>query len=576
MAPIHNRVRQIPALACALVIACGLTLAHANEAHAAGDKRLLVIDTQRHSDVPRLVPKRITDYLVTIMGVEDGVKVFNRATLETASPPPKAKLDKKIQKVVSDGTLDRADKALDAGKTLVSKRKYMKAVKSFTKATTLYKKRFDQLENFDKYVDALLSKSLAYFKAGYDDNGEDELGKVLTLRPTLVLDKRKDPSEALNALKRLNALYSTVATGPVVVESSAPGAQVYLDGNLVGAAPQTITGLFRGAHVVRVVAPGHHPWAKEFAATKSGSNLTATLNSKGPKVAPQTKVVVNMESVDGMIAASKTGNFAGRFRRAASGLCKTHNLDGILMTYVRKTPVEYELAPFLFGCDEAKLAELDWLKMDADLSAMQIGVVDLSTNVIKALKRFPNDRAVAGRSPIYKSVGKAGPAAVIGKVDPLPKDVNGGGTGTTGTTGGTGTVGGGTGTTGGTGTVGGGTGTTGGTGTVGGGTGTTGGTGTVGGGTGTTGGTGTVGGGTGGDTVMRPGGGGGYVPPDNGGGYVGPGGVGGVKTDDSSWYEEWWVWTLIGGAVVGGTAAAILLNDSAGDDPNGFRTTVSF
>ena len=67
----------------------------------------------------------------------------------------------------------------------------------------------------------------------------------------------------------------------LVVDASPPDAQVYLDGQLLGAAGELIArglSVSFGPHVVHVVAPGFRPWAERFVADGSfPTRIRATL-----------------------------------------------------------------------------------------------------------------------------------------------------------------------------------------------------------------------------------------------------------------------------------------------------------
>lgn len=55
----------------------------------------------------------------------------------------------------------------------------------------------------------------------------------------------------------------------LVVDASPPDAQVYLDGQRLGAAGELVAlalPIPHGAHTVHVLAPGHRPWARQFVA----------------------------------------------------------------------------------------------------------------------------------------------------------------------------------------------------------------------------------------------------------------------------------------------------------------------
>ncbi|MBL8787858.1 MAG: PEGA domain-containing protein, partial [Deltaproteobacteria bacterium] len=223
-------------------------------------KRVLVLKTQRAADVPAIVATKVGGYFDTILAMDsklDIVTVAALAPMEVLAPT--AKPGGKVDKVVAQGTVERADLATEDAKKLVAKKKWSDAVKAWTKALTLYEKGLADLDA-DKYVAALAGRAYAYFASGYDDNGEEELGKVFAMKPDFTIDATA-PKNAQVVGERVKARV-TPAGVQLRVTANAPRAVVFVDGKNRGAAPATVGDLARGDHIVRVVAEGHEPFGQ--------------------------------------------------------------------------------------------------------------------------------------------------------------------------------------------------------------------------------------------------------------------------------------------------------------------------
>jgi hypothetical protein len=74
----------------------------------------------------------------------------------------------------------------------------------------------------------------------------------------------------------------TAFVGTLAVESTPPGAKVFLDGKLVGTTPCTVPDVAVGSHVVRVDMIGFRRWAQSVE-VKSGERrrVTAALEREG-------------------------------------------------------------------------------------------------------------------------------------------------------------------------------------------------------------------------------------------------------------------------------------------------------
>jgi len=377
--------------------------------------RVLLVPLQRSPSVSSVIPGRVFEYLKTILEMNRRLVVL---TPDTLKAPDK---DEVAQPVRENPSLKKADKALWDAKALMDKKKYEKAAKLFKKAVKFYEKGIADLVDFDQYVDANLGVALAYFKAGYDDNGEDWLANVLVLRPNTVLDKRKVPKTAIAALNRLQILYAKAELGKVHVESTPPGATVYLDGVPQGKAPVTLTGMHRGRHFVRVVADGFLPWAKKFSAAARDQKFVARLKADPTKRVAQPSIPMTPK---GLAVAAASGTFDSSFRKLAAELSKTYELDSIILSYIRKGKDHYDLAVFVYDPELKQLAELEWIELDPDLATMQATLLVVEERVLQSLAVFPRSRLVKGKSKIYEEVRVAAtPASPTGKAAPAAKPV---------------------------------------------------------------------------------------------------------------------------------------------------------
>ncbi|TNF27743.1 MAG: PEGA domain-containing protein, partial [Deltaproteobacteria bacterium] len=397
MQTFHGRLGRLVRAAIIMGIATAWTIpgGTALSAESGGNRRVLLIKTQRFEEVGAIVASRVDKALGTALALESKIELVLPDGLEDAAPAAP------VAAPVTDETLLKAGKVVDQAKEEFSKGKFMAAAKTFGRAMGLYEKKIALLENFDLYVDAQLGKSLAYFAAGYDDNGEDELGKVLTLRPTLVLDKRRTPKAATEALARLQLLYARAQSAPVMVEAKGGvAASVYVDGVLVGAAPANLDKLLRGRHWVRVVADGYEPWADDVMASAKPQTLTAKLKAirqtgKGP-------VVVAAATPDELAEAARTGGFGKAFDKSAAGLCGKYGLTGVMMTYVTKAQDGYRLAGFYFDARAGKTTEVEGVRIDPELFDLQVNALTLSEHLVGAATGFPTKVSITQTPEVYR------------------------------------------------------------------------------------------------------------------------------------------------------------------------------
>ena len=405
-----------------------LALASLGTAYAAKgkkSKRILLMPVERGDSVLSVVPREVGQSLRTVLSANRTIEVvlpqeLKKEELEVPEEVPKAKK--------KDPVLERADKALWDAKELAGKERFLAAAKVFKKAMNLYEKRFDKLVDFDKYVDAALGVSLSFFYAGYEDNGEDALAPVMILKPTTVLQARKVPKAATDALERLRSLYSKTPSGRIRVESNPPGAVVYIDGVLRGQTPTLVTGLWRGQHILRLTKDGYEPTAKRF--TAGGRDKTVSGTLKPVRVATVKKKRGKGKAEDSGNAVARInkgllkGAFGKRFGDAAAFLAREFNLSTIVMPYVRRAGRKYQLAAFVFEPASRRVAELEWITFAADLADLQAKLLRVEEQVLQSLVVFPRSRVLSRRNPskIYETFEEPKPPApVVVKTPPKPK-----------------------------------------------------------------------------------------------------------------------------------------------------------
>jgi hypothetical protein len=407
---------------CFILVAIAPTLAtdfhrtaNAQGIGASGKQRVLLVPIQRGEDVSSVVPGRVDEYIRTLLEMSGKLKVLGLSGLVDKPVKPVA------APVETDKILKKADEALWKGKEAAEKGQFGRAIKLFKRSAKLYEKRFDKLVDFDKYIDASLGVSLAYFLAGFEDNGEDALAPVVVLRPDLLLDKRKVPKPAIAALERLTHLYAGGTKGETTVESKPPGADVFLNGNRVGKTPYTMTGQRRGRNVVRIVQPGFHPWAKSFNAGSRNQSIKARLKARVTAAASGPAAIkVNPQALPTMTA---NGTLHRGFSRVAKPIVDRYNLDAIVLLYMRRTPERFEIAPFLFDRKSNRLAELEWIHLDHSLNTLQVNLIVLDEKLNAALANFPKSRIVRSKSDIYTVIKapKPKPKPKLTLVLPTPK-----------------------------------------------------------------------------------------------------------------------------------------------------------
>ncbi|HON82033.1 MAG TPA: PEGA domain-containing protein [Methanoregulaceae archaeon] len=80
-----------------------------------------------------------------------------------------------------------------------------------------------------------------------------------------------------NEIKKVPVNLEKVVTGPLTVSSDPPGATIYLDGQMVGTTPLTLTDTASGEHTLTLTMEGYSDFSQTITVTRDGSAVSATL-----------------------------------------------------------------------------------------------------------------------------------------------------------------------------------------------------------------------------------------------------------------------------------------------------------
>lgn len=389
----------------------------------AGKKRVLVVKTQRAPDVPNIVLTRVSSYFETIVGMDDKLEVLTAAGLAPATmptAPDQGGTGGKLDQSVERGSIDRGDEAAATALQLTQKKRWNDAVKAWTKALTLYDKAISHLDDTERYVKALAGRAYAYYGAGYDDNGEGDLGRVFAIDPGFQIDTKLAPKNAQSSVDRVRARVRPAGV-QLKVNASAPRSVVFVNGKNRGAAPVTIGDLPMGDHLVRVVAENHEPFGQVVTLldTSVDVNAAQTPRPGAPTPTPSNVLSGPKDADSGLETFAMTGEYGSAFQAAAKKLAQVNRLDAVVMSYVRKNQGDFELAVFVWDAASNKIAAVETSRIAGDLSALQVTVLEVIEKGTGFLTGMPASAVVVKRPTIYEAIQVAEVTPVPVKPEPV-------------------------------------------------------------------------------------------------------------------------------------------------------------
>jgi len=396
-----------------------------------GKPRVFVFPFIKGEGVSDVVFNKVEQYFLTLFQMSAKLTVVTEQNLK--SEVQVKEKEKKREEVRSLAPwLDKADNLLWKGKDLIVKKSYKDAIEVLQEAKDLYEENYLELRDYDKLVDATLQLSIAFFGAGYMDNGEELLKDVLVWRPTLVVDKKKYPKELVESLEKLRALMENRKGGVLRVEAvPAEGAKVFVDGLLKGtlAADKPgvdITDLYRGTHYVQVMHEQHKVWAKKVGVPEVGRTAKEVAKLE---TLPQETVAVSEAAGDLEGESFKVyqyaleGDYGPKFSKSANAFAEKAQTPYLLFAFVSKEPKGTKLTLFLFKSAWSATAEVEPVAFDDNLTNLQVNLLFLEANLASALANFPKNRVVRDVPEVYvrsKELAQAKAAPPVPVVAPVP------------------------------------------------------------------------------------------------------------------------------------------------------------
>ncbi len=439
----------------ALVVALALVVAGGSaeaQQPAPGKPKIFVFPMVKGEGVGDIVFNKVDRDFQTLFKLSTKFELVSDAQLKEQEQQ-KVQDEKRKATVTIPEWLEKADGLVWQGADFAVKKQYGKAIESLQQAKEIYESHYLELRDYQKLVDATLQLAIAFYDAGYKDNGDELLKDVLVWRPTLALDKKKHSPVVNQSVDEIRALLEKRKGGIVRVEATpAQDAKVYVDGLMRGTLTREnpgldIEGLYRGPHYVQVILDGHDLFTRKVGVPEAGrtEKVIATLNP----IKSDDRTALAGQAIEGAAAKvhkyAVTGEYADvAFARDASKFAEQAGVPYLLFPYVSKEIRGVRLNLFLFKADWSATAEIEPAQFDDNLTNLQVNLLFLEGNLAQALQSFPKDKVVRQIPACYvKKVtkpepvvvvpvgptGPTGPTGPIGPVDPV------GPTGPTGPTG---------------------------------------------------------------------------------------------------------------------------------------------
>ncbi|HWV37082.1 MAG TPA: PEGA domain-containing protein [Vulgatibacter sp.] len=153
---------------------------------------------------------------------------------------------------------------LEKGRSHLSKRRMKPALDAFTRAIEGMEKNAPALEEVEPLVEAYLKKAVAQFRMGQEDlAAQNTLPHAIRLEPARRLQAGEEYDQVfVDLYDRVRAGMADHGTGSLRVDTTPPGAGIWVDGREAMTSPVLVTGLLPGVHYVKIKLPSTEPYVE--------------------------------------------------------------------------------------------------------------------------------------------------------------------------------------------------------------------------------------------------------------------------------------------------------------------------
>lgn len=308
---------------------------------------------------------------------------------------------------VADG-----DAQLQKAEQLAEKKLFGKAIAGYQAAITAYEKGAGALPDVAPLLRAHAGLAEAWASTGKEQEAIAELRAIAVLDPEHELDKTRFPPQAIRTHQVGRDAMMAEPKGRVFVDESATGAEVFLDGRSVGAAPVRIADVPPGRHVVRAVRAGQGAYgAVVDVAGGAEQTLSPGFLKQGAK-GPIDELMRNAFSADAA--------------RVVADAAKAAGLDAAIVGVVGKQGEGVPVGMILVDATTAGVVTLPRLDFQGDLLDLSIEMTSARDAIEPALagkKKYAPAQSAAVLEGIAVGAGaRVAEVAMRYEFTPAPKE----------------------------------------------------------------------------------------------------------------------------------------------------------
>jgi len=400
-----------PPLLLTLVCSLGWLPAAAVSQTAPGGSTsfVLVIPPGKTADVPDSVANTIEQHMKSLLGIDSSLSlIFSDVRdpgtdFELPAPPP-VESGVVLKPVPDNPKLTQVLASLDKARDLVRKKSWESALTRLMSIKNTLSGMVADTDDLSALIETHELIAVSFINGGFSEEGAAAVKALLAINPGYTGAGQSDRVQAAVERNR-----DRLGEGGVLVISVEPSdAVVYVDGRLIGQGDQTISGLARGKHYVRVTGETSFPSGGSVTTKAAGQSTMVSYALKTrvekPKAAP-VQASLTKAGPRPLVWYGKSGlydhqSFSGDVKAEASAVFADH----VLFSFYARSNDRFHVGAFIASGLTGAVLAVEPAVINLDLGNMYVELLGLETRIQKAIADPSTASVVTSRPAIYSMV----------------------------------------------------------------------------------------------------------------------------------------------------------------------------
>ncbi len=318
-----------------------------------------------------------------------------------------------------DAKLMEAESLKVSSIDLFKEGKFEEARSGFVSSLNGFQKSVASIRDMKSVYQALYYAAAACMALEYDDDAKDYLRQLAAISPEGDFEtqvsakvKKKYKRERKRLLKKKK--------GALAIETTPPGAKVWVNGEERCTSPCEVKGLTRGKHYIWVEKSGVGK-AGSVSKVKAGWSTPLKYNLAAPKKTKSAELVPKelLANIEGKLAKA---NIDGQLKEYLDQVAEDQEVGYVTFMYLISKKRNVELFSFMYDFNEKKAVAIKSFDFRANFSATRITAMKLVKEIEQLVKAFPEDQYVDGiYQPLLAAIkNQPKPAKVAVVTPPVP------------------------------------------------------------------------------------------------------------------------------------------------------------